>query len=63
MVQKREHRDLSKSCNSGGEDNSVAEMGLSSKSQRTKPEMGNSYCHFDQTHLGFWPETLAAAIL
>lgn len=36
VIQKREDRGLGKSCNSGGEDNSVAEMGLKFKKSEDK---------------------------
>lgn len=40
VIQKREHRGLNKSCSSGGEDNSVAEMGLKFKKSEDKIRNG-----------------------
>lgn len=67
MVLQREDGALGKGGNRGGEDNSVAEMGL--KTQQNKQDKGQHqkwgmcYCHFDQTQLRFWAETLDAMIL
>lgn len=40
VIQKREDRRLDKSCSSGGEDNSVAEMGLKFKKSEDKIRNG-----------------------